>query len=199
MVAVEAMVGREEMVGVVAMAAEEEMEPKGNQLLYQRQTVVMELMEGLEGMGVQVGREGKGEMVDMQIWVVAALSVPLIPNCLFWWRQTALTELLEKEATVGEVDVEVKEDMEDVEDLEEVEDPDMTGWKSEVMKFIITIVQEGGMALQVDQAQMAVLATQARMETMVRMAGQQPKEAFNGKCILNKSYWIKLQQDTMLK
>ena len=133
MVAVEAEVGREEMVGMVAMVAEEEMEPKGNQLFYQVQMVVMELMEGLEGMGLRVGWEGKGEMVDMQIWVVAALSVPMIPKCLFWWRQTAVMELLEKEATVGEVDVEVKEDMEDVEGLEEVEDPELYMRKGEVM------------------------------------------------------------------
>ena len=46
---------------------------------------------------------------------------------------------------------------------------------------------------------MAVLVTQARMETTVRMAGQQPKEAFDGKCILKESYCMKLQQDTMLK
>lgn len=133
MVAVEAEVGKEEMVGTVAMAAEEEMEPKGNQVVHQVEMVLMELMGGLEGMGPQVEQEGKGEMVDMQIWVVAALSVPMIPNCLFWWRQTALKELLEKEAMVGEVDVEVTEDMEVVEDLEEVEQSELYMRKGEVM------------------------------------------------------------------
>ena len=38
---------------------------------------------------------------------------------------------------------------------------------------------------------MAILVSQARMETMVGMEGQQLKEACNGRCILKGRYYIK--------